>query len=152
MADHTVVAIDAFRKIDGNWCCPLASSMTSLTNGIALILFTASRNNAGYWNLIDSVRSTMANPPPLLVLNASDQSCRPLLTQMSLSPQSLPQLFVTDLTGIITPMSTYNGHRVTEGLLNYLLEQQQLSITKYSPNRQLTVGSSVEQSQAKSAV
>ena len=152
MSDFTVLKIDAFRKIDDEWCCPLASTMTDLTTGIALIFFAASKSNMNFLNLVQSARNELTTPPPLFVLTASDQSSTPLLTQMSLSSQSLPQLFITDITGIIRPTSIYNGHRAKLSLANYLKDQQAVAIDKFSSVQRNVLGSSVEQAQAESAV
>ena len=152
MSDYTTLTIDAFRKIDNEWCCPLASTMTELSSGIALIFFAASRANMNYLTLIDNVRKQMTGIPPLFVLGASIPNCTPLITDMSLSAQTLPQLFITDITGILRPTSIYMGHRAEQSLLQFLNDQQAASIKKYSSVQRSTLGSSVEQAQSKSAI
>lgn len=127
-----LIGIDAFRKIDGVWSCAQAAAKTEVTTGICLILFVGHRGNQQYVEMVEQVRKSMTNVPPLLIFQASDPKCRPLMMQMSLSVTNLPQLFVVDITGVITPSSFYNGHRSPDALLAFLTKAQDTAVTLYT--------------------
>ena len=127
-----LIGIDAFRKIDGVWSCAQAAAKTEVMTGICLIVFVGQRGNQPYVEMIEEVRKTMTNIPPLLIFQASDPKCRPLMMQMSLSVTNLPQLFVVDITGVITPSNFYNGHRSPDALLDYLNKAQQAAVNLYT--------------------
>lgn len=129
-----LIGIDAFRKIDGRWSCAQAAAKTEVGTGICLIFFAGSRGNQAYIELVDTVRRSMVNMPPLLIVQAADPKFRPLLMQMSLSETNLPQLFIVDITGVITPSNFYNGHRSHDALLSHLITQQDAAVQLYTNN------------------
>lgn len=133
-----LIGIDAFRKIDGHWSCAQAAAKTEVETGICLIFFTGSRGNQAYIELVDEVRRSMVNMPPLLVVQAADPKFRPLLMQMSLSETNLPQLFIVDITGVITPSNFYNGHRSHDALLSHLIQLQDAAVQLYTNNMMST--------------
>ena len=133
-----MIGVDSFRKIDGIWSCAQAAARTDVETGICLIFFAGHRRNHLFLDLIDTVRKKMAKPPALLVLQAADPSCHTIMMQMSLSATNLPQLFLTDISGILTPASYYNGHRAHDALLNYLEEKQKLAKATFSNSMSTT--------------
>ena len=127
-----IVGIDSFRKIDGVWSCAQAAARTDVETGICLIFFAGHRNNHLFLSMVDNVRLSMTKVPAMLILQAAEPACHSIMMQMSLSATNLPQLFITDISGIITPSSYYNGHRASEPLLQFLNEQQRIAIATFS--------------------
>ena len=130
--------IDAFRKVGANWTCALASALTSVEEAICLIFFTNHRDNLRYLNMIETARSSLPNVPPLIIVQGADPTCRPLLTQLSISCDSLPQLFITDIEGVVSPLNIYNGHRQLDSLSDHLRLLQTAAVTKFTNPTQLT--------------
>lgn len=124
--------IDAFRKVGVNWTCALASALTGVEEAICLIFFTNHRDNLRYLKMIDTARNSLAQVPPLIVVQGADPTCRPLLTQLSISCDSLPQLFITDIEGVVSPLNIYNGHRQLDALSSYLRLLQAAAVTKFT--------------------
>lgn len=127
--------IDSFRNINGQWTCALASAVTDAHTGICLLFFAGYRGNKPYLDMIESAREMMSTPPQLLLVQGADPVCRPLMMQLSISADSLPQLFITDLNGIIEPGDIYTGLRTSTALSTYL-KARQASVTAQFQNPQ----------------